>query len=164
MRSIERMLEYTRLPSEPPRCSDGAPRPPPGWPSAAWLEFERVSACYRPGLPPVLQDLSFAVPVRGGLCLPPDHVLLKPVILCLINYGVLRCQTCCALQREHLASTRFCATEAQCAGPHRTWVCSMLVWHLHPCQTRGCFQASLAERIAQHLKGVHSPSSSSERG
>ena len=87
VRSIERMLEYTRLPSEPPRCSDGAPRPPPGWPSAAWLEFERVSACYRPGLPPVLQDLSFAVPVRGGLCLPPDHVLLKPVILCLINYG-----------------------------------------------------------------------------
>ena len=60
------MLEYTRLPSEPPRCADGAPRPPPEWPSAAQLEFEGVSACYRPGLPPVLSDLTFAVPVREG--------------------------------------------------------------------------------------------------
>ena len=69
---MERILEYTRLGSEPARVCDGAPASPPDWPSGGRVAFEGVSACYRPGLPPVLRDLSFTVPVGASLptCLP----------------------------------------------------------------------------------------------
>lgn len=73
---MERILEYTRLGSEPARVCDGAPAPPSGWPSGGRLAFEGVSACYRPGLPPVLRDLSFTVPVRCNL--------FASVIACLV--------------------------------------------------------------------------------
>ena len=64
MTSVERILEYTRLPQEPPRVADGGGAPPSGWPSAGSLEYCGVTACYRPGLPPVLNDLSFTLEVQ----------------------------------------------------------------------------------------------------
>lgn len=67
MTSVERMLEYTRLEQEPATLAlSGAP-PPDGWPGAGKLTFERVTAVYRRGLPPVLRDLSFAV-LAGASC------------------------------------------------------------------------------------------------
>ena len=35
-----------------------------GWPSAGRIQYQGVTAIYRPGLPPVLRDLSFAI--EGG--------------------------------------------------------------------------------------------------
>ncbi|GFR40947.1 hypothetical protein Agub_g1611, partial [Astrephomene gubernaculifera] len=67
MTSVERMLAYTRLESEPPRVEDGAPEPPPGWPRSGELRYEHVTAVYRPGLAPVLSDISFTVP-PGSSC------------------------------------------------------------------------------------------------
>lgn len=63
-RSIERMMEYTRLPSETARVCEGAPAPSPRGPGSGGLKFEGVTARYRPGLQPVLHNLSFSVPVR----------------------------------------------------------------------------------------------------
>ncbi|GLC33196.1 hypothetical protein PLESTB_000360400 [Pleodorina starrii] len=61
MTSVERMLAYTELPSEPPRVAEGGQAPPPGWPRSGALTYEGVTAVYRPGLPPVLRDLSFSL-------------------------------------------------------------------------------------------------------
>jgi ABC-type multidrug transport system fused ATPase/permease subunit len=70
--SAERLLELGRLPQEPPTLALGGPAPPPGWPppDGAALEFDDVSATYRPGLPPVLQGVSFTLPPgsSAGLC------------------------------------------------------------------------------------------------
>ena len=112
--SVERILDYTTLASEPPRVAEGAGpisikhlagtdhadkpplrswhlqsghaiglsgwrnltagggAPPDGWPHSGEVEFQEVSACYRPGLPPVLNALSFTVKVRLAalLCTP----------------------------------------------------------------------------------------------
>lgn len=62
MTSVERMLEYAELPQEPPRLKEGGAAPPPGWPASGALEYAGVWASYRPGLPPVLRDLSFSLP------------------------------------------------------------------------------------------------------
>ena len=43
--------------------ADGAGTPPPGWPHSGALRFDRVTATYRPGLPPVLKDISFELQV-----------------------------------------------------------------------------------------------------
>ncbi|KAL6756466.1 P-loop containing nucleoside triphosphate hydrolase protein [Haematococcus lacustris] len=61
MTCTERLLEYTQLPQEPPTLVEGAPAPPPGWPTSGALQFRGVSARYRPGLPPVLCDLTFTL-------------------------------------------------------------------------------------------------------
>lgn len=43
------------------RLCDGGPAPPPGWPSTGAITYSNVTASYRPGLPPVLVDLSFHI-------------------------------------------------------------------------------------------------------
>jgi ATP-binding cassette subfamily C (CFTR/MRP) protein 4 len=65
--SVERLLEYTKLPQEPPRVADGGGEPPVGWPSCGRLVFDDVYATYRPALPPVLKGLSFEV-APGQMC------------------------------------------------------------------------------------------------
>jgi ATP-binding cassette subfamily C (CFTR/MRP) protein 4 len=62
MTSVERQLELTRLDAEPPTLALGGPPPPPGWPPHGGVEFDGVSAVYRPGLPAVLVDLTLTVP------------------------------------------------------------------------------------------------------
>ncbi len=52
------------LTQEPPTTADGAPPGPPHWPSTGTLTYDLVSASYRPGLPLVLNQLSFHIP--GG--------------------------------------------------------------------------------------------------
>ena len=49
---------------EPPDVVDGAPAPPKGWPTSGALQFDRVTATDRHGLPPVLRDVSFELKVR----------------------------------------------------------------------------------------------------
>jgi ATP-binding cassette subfamily C (CFTR/MRP) protein 4 len=41
------------------RLTEGGTPPPPDWPSSGAIIYKNVTASYRPGLPPVLQDLSF---------------------------------------------------------------------------------------------------------
>ncbi|KDD72696.1 hypothetical protein H632_c3011p0, partial [Helicosporidium sp. ATCC 50920] len=62
MTSVERLVEYTQLDQEPPALEEGGPAPPKDWPGDQSVVFESVTAQYRPGLPPVLKDLSFALP------------------------------------------------------------------------------------------------------
>ena len=57
-------------------CPLPGARPPPalltaGWPGSGLLTYSGVSAIYRPGLPPVLQDLSFELQARpsAGFCI-----------------------------------------------------------------------------------------------
>lgn len=48
---------------EPPTVKQGGGAPPPGWPATGTITYENVTASYRPGLPPVLSDLSFTIQV-----------------------------------------------------------------------------------------------------
>lgn len=69
MTAVERMLGYCELEQErPATAAEGGGQPPPGWPASAALEFRGVTARYRPGLEPVLRDLSFTV--RTPPCAP----------------------------------------------------------------------------------------------
>eukprot|EP00798_Chlamydomonas_sp_ICE-L_P022324 gene22324-29400_t len=68
MTALERLLDYTRLEQEPPNVGEkGGNAPPVGWPSSGALAYEGVSATYRPGLPPVLVDISFTL-AGGSSC------------------------------------------------------------------------------------------------
>ncbi len=62
MTSVERMLEYTDLPQEPPRVSEGGGEPPKAWPESGALQWEGVSSRYRLGLPLVLKVSSASCP------------------------------------------------------------------------------------------------------
>ena len=62
--SLERMREYSVLPSEPPLHIEGAASPPPSWPARGAVEFENCVLSYRDGLPPALN--AFSLQVRGG--------------------------------------------------------------------------------------------------
>lgn len=66
-----------------------------GWPGAGRIDYRSVSAIYRPGLPPVLRDLTFTLEVRClsfvlVLCLlgGVDWVFLVCVCVCLCAWTV----------------------------------------------------------------------------
>ena len=65
MTSAERLLSYCDLDQEPPTVADGGAPPPPNWPSLGAVQYDEVTAVYRPGLPPVLRDITFSLP--GGV-------------------------------------------------------------------------------------------------
>ncbi|KAF9516365.1 hypothetical protein BS47DRAFT_1371770 [Hydnum rufescens UP504] len=54
MNAVERIFQYTAY-----EIND--PPPPPSWPERGEVEFKDVVLSYRPGLPPVLQGISFVV-------------------------------------------------------------------------------------------------------
>lgn len=58
--SVERVLEYARLPSEAPEVIKGR-RPPVAWPANGALEFHNYSTRYREGLDPVLKNISLDI-------------------------------------------------------------------------------------------------------
>lgn len=57
MNSVERLMEYSNLPTEPSEGVDV----PAAWPTEGRLEVEDLHAAYAPDLPPVLKGLSFSV-------------------------------------------------------------------------------------------------------
>ena len=71
--------------------AQGGGKPPSDWPAGGRIEYEKVTAVYRPGLPPVLRGLSFTIPVsaRGETvpALPPCTALC----LSLVERQVHRC-------------------------------------------------------------------------
>lgn len=64
MTSTERLFAYTRLDQEPPGLENGGEPPPTSWPTKGTIEYSKVYAVYRKGLPPVLKNLSFKI--EGG--------------------------------------------------------------------------------------------------
>jgi len=63
--SVERILEYCRLPSEAGLDSAPGHGPRPGWPEKGAIEARDLEVAYRPGLPLVLKGLSFRI--EGGM-------------------------------------------------------------------------------------------------
>lgn len=61
--SVERVMEYSNLPSEAPSIVNGH-RPPTKWPSKGILEFNDYSTRYRPELGLVLKNITFSVQSR----------------------------------------------------------------------------------------------------
>jgi len=60
MISVERVLQFTQLPSEGPTVIPDN-RPPPNWPSKGIVEFKDVQLRYREGLDLVLRGISFSM-------------------------------------------------------------------------------------------------------
>ncbi|KAI0840539.1 P-loop containing nucleoside triphosphate hydrolase protein [Hypoxylon sp. FL0890] len=58
--SVERVLEYARLPSEAPEIIPGH-RPPVAWPAHGAVQFHNFSARYRPGLDLVLKNINLDI-------------------------------------------------------------------------------------------------------
>src|ERR1700744_976905 len=57
MTSVERIIEYQRLPQEAPLDSDNTHRPPPDWPSKGEIELRNMSLVYEGSAKPVLKSL-----------------------------------------------------------------------------------------------------------
>ncbi|KAJ2784706.1 hypothetical protein GGI15_002181 [Coemansia interrupta] len=60
MTDLERIVEYSDLPSEAPKIIDSN-RPPASWPEQGMVEFRNYSASYRDNLELTLRDVSFCV-------------------------------------------------------------------------------------------------------
>nr|QNH67890.1 ATP-binding cassette transporter subfamily C member 4 X7 [Brachionus rotundiformis] len=59
MTSIERIVEYTNIPSEP--LKEGKIEPPINWPTSGEIKFENVSLSYDKNLPNVLKGISLNI-------------------------------------------------------------------------------------------------------
>ncbi|XP_064455602.1 ATP-binding cassette sub-family C member 4-like [Ornithodoros turicata] len=57
MTSVERVLEYSRLPAEAALDSSPDKKPESSWPTHGSIAFEGTSLTYKPGEPPVLKNL-----------------------------------------------------------------------------------------------------------
>ncbi len=62
MTSVERILEYTNIESEP--IETGKMKPLAEWPQAGHIKFENLSFSYAKDLPQVLNNLSFEIQPR----------------------------------------------------------------------------------------------------
>jgi ATP-binding cassette, subfamily C (CFTR/MRP), member 1 len=58
--SVERVLEYAKLPSEAPEVISKS-RPPISWPAHGGVEFNNYSTRYREGLDLVLKDINLSI-------------------------------------------------------------------------------------------------------
>ncbi|CAG2176939.1 unnamed protein product, partial [Oppiella nova] len=56
MTSVERIIEYSKLPQEAPLDSDDRHRPPPDWPSKGQIELRNMSLVYEGSTKPVLKN------------------------------------------------------------------------------------------------------------
>ncbi|XP_011301163.1 probable multidrug resistance-associated protein lethal(2)03659 [Fopius arisanus] len=61
MTSVERVLEYTNLESEPALESIPDKKPDENWPQEGKIHFRNVYLSYAPGEPPVLKNLNFEI-------------------------------------------------------------------------------------------------------
>ncbi|XP_015109425.1 probable multidrug resistance-associated protein lethal(2)03659 isoform X2 [Diachasma alloeum] len=61
MTSVERVLEYTNLESEPALESAPDKKPRESWPEEGTIQFKNVYLSYAPGEPPVLKNLNFEI-------------------------------------------------------------------------------------------------------
>ncbi|KAL2941533.1 ABC transporter C family member 3 [Bienertia sinuspersici] len=63
MISVERILDFTRLPSEAPLVIDDC-RPELDWPSEGFIQFENLHVRYSPASPMVLKGINCTIPAK----------------------------------------------------------------------------------------------------
>ncbi|KAL2903563.1 ABC transporter C family member 3 [Bienertia sinuspersici] len=63
MISVERILDFTQLPSEAPLVLDDC-RPELGWPSEGFIQFENLHVRYSPDSPMVLKGITCTIPAK----------------------------------------------------------------------------------------------------
>ncbi|XP_059490449.1 probable multidrug resistance-associated protein lethal(2)03659 [Neocloeon triangulifer] len=61
MTSVERVLEFSNLESEPPLETKEEAKPEKGWPNRGAVEFDKLSLKYKEDDPPVLKEISFKI-------------------------------------------------------------------------------------------------------
>lgn len=66
MTSVERVLEYADLPSEPPLESEPKHRPPTGWPEAGEIVFRELNFKYSDNSSYVLKDINIQIKSKVG--------------------------------------------------------------------------------------------------
>ncbi len=81
MRFVSDWLSWLQ---EPPTVKQGGGAAPAGWPASGTITYENVTASYRPGLPPVLSNLSFTIQVSQQL---PDSATVMTTSM--ITTGIL---------------------------------------------------------------------------
>lgn len=64
MISVERIVEYSEVESEPPLESDKKTAPPEDWPKDGSIEFKGLSLRYSENSPRILRNLSFRVDAK----------------------------------------------------------------------------------------------------
>lgn len=67
MTSVERIIEYAELPSEPPLESDEKIAPPDTWPEFGKIEFKSLNFRYAENGRRVLRDLTFRIDAKVRL-------------------------------------------------------------------------------------------------
>eukprot|EP00957_Ditylum_brightwellii_P023387 1764716-Ditylum_brightwellii.AAC.1 len=65
MVAVERIKQYSMIPSEAPRHTEEDKNLPHRWPIGGAIEFKSVEMRYRPGLPLVLKGLTLNIPARS---------------------------------------------------------------------------------------------------
>ena len=82
---------------EPPTVKQGGGAAPAGWPASGSITYENVTASYRPGLPPVLSNLSFTIQVSQSM---PDSAcvmtssMINSVLVLMIPIGAIKSGLC----------------------------------------------------------------------
>ena len=61
MISVERVLEYSKLPEEAALESEEKRRPPDNWPKGGAIQADNMCLQYFPNSPTVLKDLTFRI-------------------------------------------------------------------------------------------------------
>lgn len=64
MISVERVLDYSKLPSEAPLESSEEKKPPPDWPQNGKIVVKDACLRYSPDTPMVLKQITFTVLAR----------------------------------------------------------------------------------------------------
>lgn len=64
MTSVERIIEYTKIPSEPPLKCDSKIQPPKSWPACGEITFKNVNFKYSNSRSMILNDLNFKIIAR----------------------------------------------------------------------------------------------------
>ena len=64
MISVERVIDYSKLPSEAPLEAEEKKKPPPQWPEHGAIRAEAACLRYADNLPLVLKELTFSIKAR----------------------------------------------------------------------------------------------------
>ena len=68
MISVERVLDYSKLPSEAPLEADEKRKPPGDWPQQGVIAADKACLKYSEEAPLVLKELSFTIRPKEKVC------------------------------------------------------------------------------------------------
>ena len=99
------LLTYAAVLQEPPTVAQGGAAAPAGWPATGTITYEHVTAAYRPGLAPVLSDVSFTIQVSLWNVCWLSQLLAEKCMSCSLTsftYGVACCKALSRVMHELL--------------------------------------------------------------